>query len=121
MPMPGNGALRLTTARYYTPSGRSIQAKGVEPDILVNPAKVEEVVSTRPGRSEADLRGALDTEGKDKAKDKETAKPEDGPADPDAVKDDEKADAKAPQDYQLTRALDLIRGLSILSKNAAAQ
>lgn len=119
MPLPGNGAMRLTTARYYTPSGRSIQAKGVEPDILVNPAKFEEVVSARPRRSEADLRGALDTDGKDK--DKETAKPEDGPADDEAAKDGGKADAKAPQDYQLTRALDLIHGLSILSKNAAAQ
>lgn len=123
MPLPGNGAMRLTTARYYTPSGRSIQAKGVEPDILVNPAKFEEVVSTRPRRSEADLRGALDTEGKEKAKDKdkETVKPEDSPVDAEAAKDEDKADAKAPQDYQLTRALDLIHGLSILSKNAAAQ
>ena len=41
IPLGGNGAVRLTTARYYTPSGRSIQAKGIEPDISVEPAKIE--------------------------------------------------------------------------------
>jgi len=111
MPLSGNGAMRLTTARYYTPSGRSIQAKGVEPDIEVNPAKFEEIKSNRPRRSEADLRGALDTDKKDDA---ETEKaPADG---------EEKTDEKAPaQDYQLSRALDLIRGIAIMSQNAAAK
>ncbi len=57
--IPAHGAIRLTTARYYTPSGRSIQAKGVEPDIEVKPAKIEEIdVSAR--RRKSDLRGALD-------------------------------------------------------------
>lgn len=46
IPLPGHGAMRLTTARYYTPSGSSIQAKGIEPDIIVEPAKVERVSST---------------------------------------------------------------------------
>ena len=41
IPLPGHGAMRLTTARYYTPSGRSIQAKGIEPDIVVDAAKIE--------------------------------------------------------------------------------
>ena len=41
--LPGHGAMRLTTARYYTPSGRSIQAKGIEPDIVVEPAKIEKI------------------------------------------------------------------------------
>ena len=41
IPLPGHGAMRLTTARYYTPSGRSIQAKGIEPDIIVEAAKIE--------------------------------------------------------------------------------
>ncbi len=41
IPLPGHGAMRLTTARYYTPSGRSIQAKGIEPDIVVEAAKIE--------------------------------------------------------------------------------
>ncbi len=43
IPLPGNGAMRLTTARYYTPSGRSIQASGITPDIVVAPAKIEEL------------------------------------------------------------------------------
>jgi len=111
MPLSGNGAMRLTTARYYTPSGRSIQAKGVEPDIEVKQAKFEEIKSNRPSRSEADLRGALDTESKDEA-DKEKA-PAEG---------EEKAgEAKEAQDYQLSRALDLIRGLSIMTQNASAK
>src|SRR5881275_334589 len=58
IPLPGHGAMRLTTARYYTPSGRSIQAKGIEPDILVEPAKIE-VIEEGQRRREADLRGAL--------------------------------------------------------------
>jgi carboxyl-terminal processing protease len=61
IPVAGAGAMRLTTARYYTPSGRSIQAKGIEPDIEVQPAKVEEISSQ--GIREADLRGALDNDG----------------------------------------------------------
>src|SRR5271155_2821630 len=56
--LPGHGAMRLTTARYYTPSGRSIQAKGIEPDITVEPAKIEKLAVSE-GRHEADLRGAL--------------------------------------------------------------
>src|SRR5919199_6265913 len=59
IPLAGHGAMRLTTARYYTPSGRSIQAKGIEPDIIVEPAKIERIASTTPARREADLRGAL--------------------------------------------------------------
>ena len=52
------GAIRLTTALYYTPSGRSIQAKGIEPDVVVEPAKIEKVAVGRQ-LHEADLRGAL--------------------------------------------------------------
>ena len=62
IPLPGHGAMRLTTARYYTPSGRSIQAKGIEPDILVEPAKIEKVAQGAI-RHEADLRGALKNTG----------------------------------------------------------
>ena len=58
LPIEGHGAIRLTTARYYTPSGRSIQGKGITPDILVYPAKVEEDTEG-PARREADLKGAL--------------------------------------------------------------
>ncbi|MFC0384893.1 S41 family peptidase [Muricoccus vinaceus] len=58
MPLPGNGAIRLTTARYYTPSGRSIQATGIEPDIEVL-AQREDAQQTRERDREADLRRAL--------------------------------------------------------------
>ena len=58
IPLPGHGAIRLTTARYYTPSGRSIQALGIEPDILAEQAKVE-VLAQQRRIGEADLRGAL--------------------------------------------------------------
>jgi carboxyl-terminal processing protease len=61
IPIPNHGAIRLTTARYYTPSGRSIQAKGIDPDIFVEPAKIESVDET--ARHEADLPGALQNKG----------------------------------------------------------
>ena len=59
IPLVGHGAMRLTTARYYTPSGRSIQAVGIEPDIVVEQAKIE-LLAQAAQRREADLRGALD-------------------------------------------------------------
>jgi carboxyl-terminal processing protease len=62
MPLGNDGALRMTTARYFTPSGRSIQAKGITPDIIAAQELPEELQG-REGRREADLRGALD--GKD--------------------------------------------------------
>lgn len=100
--IPGHGAIRLTTARYYTPSGRSIQAKGVTPDIEVKPAKIEEIdVSKR--RREADLPGALDKSGDGK-------KPEDKTSDAEA------ADAPPAVDYQLARALDLLKGIALYSQ-----
>jgi len=58
IPLPGHGAMRLTTARYYTPSGRSIQQKGIEPDILVEQGHLEVAKEAR-GRSEKDLRHSL--------------------------------------------------------------
>jgi carboxyl-terminal processing protease len=59
----GNGALRLTTARYYTPSGRSIQAQGITPDIEVLQDVPKEVAALAPTRSEATLPGHLKAEG----------------------------------------------------------
>src|SRR5579863_3675749 len=71
--LPGRGAMRLTTARYYTPSGRSIQAKGIEPDITVEPAKIEKIAAGQ-GLHEADLRGALrNTDPVSAAKSKDSA------------------------------------------------
>lgn len=116
IPLPGHGAMRLTTARYYTPSGRSIQAKGIEPDIFVEPAKIESFHVNRT--RESDLRGALDKleEGleavakdiKDPAKKGADSEGEDG------EEDDE------VQDYQLMRALDLLSGLSLYQGGASA-
>lgn len=113
MPLAGHGAMRLTTARYYTPSGRSIQAKGIEPDIIVEPAKVETIKSGER-ISEADLRGALDNNKQPKV---------DPAADPNVLgpqSDATKKDAKDPKkltnladDYQLARAVDLVRGVSL--------
>lgn len=106
IPLPGHGAMRLTTARYYTPSGRSIQAKGIEPDIYVEPAKVELYESFRRVK-ESDLRGALENNDDD---DDDNEGDEDDGAANDNEEDDEE---EKPIDYQLSRALDLINGLSL--------
>ncbi len=135
IPVAGGGAMRLTTARYFTPSGRSIQALGIEPDIIVQPAKLEKIV-TGPGLHEADLRGALQNpDKKEDAKDKDKAAPAvtPAPADPDADgldvpgdnkdktvgKDGKKEDA--PFDYQLARALDLIHGVHLFEVKSEAK
>ncbi len=118
MPFPGNGAMRLTTARYYTPSGRSIQAKGITPDIVVEPAMVE-VLSSRRMR-ESDLRGALDKEeNKDPANDnkKNKSSKKDGSSKDKDGKDEKKDEKK---DYQLLRALDLLKGLSLYQQTTAS-
>lgn len=100
IPLPGHGAMRLTTARYYTPSGRSIQAKGIEPDIIVEPAKIE-TLAQRKGVRESDLRGALDKKPK-------ANKPANDNSD-----DADSEEEESPVDYQLLRAKDLINGLSL--------
>ncbi len=101
IPLGKYGAMRLTTARYYTPSGRSIQAKGIEPDVEVHPAKVEEIVSAY-NFSEAEYGNALKNEAADKtAQDKKTDK---------NVKDKNEEWRK---DYQLARAVDLVKALGI--------
>jgi carboxyl-terminal processing protease len=132
-PIPGHGAIRLTTARYYTPSGISIQAEGISPDIEVKPAKVE-VIDVSARRRESDLRGALaNPNGKTPAADEKKAEPKAAPstdeakpidANPNDAKPDESDDAKAAEtqpprvDYQLSRALDLLRGLAIFTKKS---
>jgi carboxyl-terminal processing protease len=112
MPLSGHGAMRLTTARYFTPSGRSIQAKGIDPDILVKQARIETLDAPKR-RFEADLRNALDN-GDEKGKKPGEAKPK--AETPNAKKKDAK-DEK-PQDYQLARALDLLHGISLFSSKA---
>jgi len=105
IPLQGYGAMRLTTARYYTPSGRSIQAKGITPDIKVEPAKLEKIAMQR-GRREADLRGALaNPDGAAAPSNADGQKPADPSSGADAGKDAE------VDDYQLARAIDLLRGI----------
>ncbi|PYE84550.1 S41 family peptidase [Pseudoroseicyclus aestuarii] len=113
MPLRGDGAMRLTTARYYTPSGRSIQALGIAPDIIVEqplPPTPEELAAEEEDaprfRSEADLRGSL---ANDSLTDEEREQ-----------MDAERAEAEAAaqlreQDYQLAYAVDVLKGLSALS------
>jgi carboxyl-terminal processing protease len=117
MPLPGHGAMRLTTARYYTPSGRSIQGEGIDPDIIVEQARIE-TIKSQGERHESDLRGALKNEDAEKQKD-DVEKPA-GEAD---KKDTDKKDADAkdadqPDDYQLLRALDILRGIALYSGNS---
>jgi len=133
IPVAGGGAMRLTTARYYTPSSRSIQDIGIEPDIIVQQAKLQKVASG-PGIRESDLRGALqnDTIKPDQTKSKNDDQLEDdgeslaapAAANPDKAAgdkdktDDKTADKSAkkdekPFDYQLARAIDLIRGVHL--------
>lgn len=108
MPLPGNGAMRLTTSLYYTPSGRSIQALGVAPDILVeqrDPVEIPEEDEAHSGRTEASLRGALEnsTLSEDELRQREEER--------------EAAEATARlrnEDYQLAYAIDILTGLSAL-------
>ncbi|NQV84513.1 MAG: S41 family peptidase [Rhodospirillales bacterium] len=118
MPLSGHGAMRLTTARYFTPSGRSIQAKGIDPDIEVKQSRVEALEAPKR-RFESDLRNALDNGDGSKKKESEDAKPKAKTPDV-SKKDGADKDAKkdAPQDYQLARALDLLRGISLFSSKA---
>jgi carboxyl-terminal processing protease len=115
IPLGGQGAIRLTTARYYTPSGRSIQAQGIEPDIVVEPARIEKVDQPR-SRREADLRGALRNEQQQQRTVPPGAQPapqQEGPS-PESEVDPNAIDS--PADYQLARAFDLLRGISLYAK-----
>jgi carboxyl-terminal processing protease len=103
MPLPGHGAMRLTTARYYTPSGTSIQAKGIVPDIEVKQSHVEVLDDDDPARREADLRGSLEND------------QQDGTAG-DAISPAELGEG---EDYQLARALDLLRGVAMFGERSS--
>jgi carboxyl-terminal processing protease len=112
MPLRDSAAMRLTTARYYTPSGRSIQALGVSPDIVVEQPRTspkeekEEENTARSRRNEADLRGSLDN---DSLSEEEREQIE---ADREAAI---KSAELREQDYQLSYAVDLLKGLRVLS------
>lgn len=129
IPISNSSAIRLTTARYYTPSGISIQARGIVPDIEVKLARIEAVEGGIV--REEDLRGALDgneTEsgagsdsnagnaaGDDDGADSDTDAENSGEADT-GDDDSDSAFNQAEIDYQLARALDLIRGVSIFGR-----
>ena len=103
IPMQSAVALKLTTARYYTPSGRSIQEVGITPDIVVPQARIEDVQPVENRLSESELRGALRNEDSENT---------------DAAGDESDAQQLAAQnltqrDYQLSRALDLVRGIAL--------
>jgi len=99
IPLPSHGAMRLTTARYYTPSGRSIQAKGIDPDIVVEAAKIEKT----PEKGEAKLATASDLNRDDSG---------DGGAEQSSV---DPSIMGTPADYQLTRAVDMLRGIALFN------
>ena len=110
IPLGSNGALRLTTARYYTPSGRSIQAKGIEPEVVVEeelPDELKDKAAAQSTRSEADLRGHLKgDEEEGEAKDEE----ESGSSSYVAPEKD--------KDTQLKYGLDLLRGIRSVDTDA---
>lgn len=113
IPLPGHGAIRLTTARYYTPSGRSIQALGIDPDLVVEPARIEAIEQPR-FRSEAELRGALQNDNGDNGNGETSAEPEVGAAGP-VVDPGVEPGEDLSNDYQLLRAVDLLRGLALFN------
>ncbi len=100
MPIAGHGALRLTTAAYFTPSGRSVQKTGITPDIVVEQSRIE-TTEGADGVRERDLRNARDNEGIEQGDEGE-----------------ESATSAAVQDYQLLRALDLLKGIATYTVRA---
>tara|TARA_B100000287_G_C20662394_1_gene790585 strand:+ start:1740 stop:3134 length:1395 start_codon:yes stop_codon:yes gene_type:complete len=100
VPIPGNGAIRLTTSRYYTPSGISIQAKGIEPDIIVETGFTKEKESEQTNIREENLKGALDNTNINE-KDKNN------------VSSKKNEVLKLLEDNQISRAVDLIRGIKL--------
>ncbi|MDN3648617.1 S41 family peptidase [Reinekea marina] len=97
LPLDKDHAIKLTTARYYTPSGRSIQAQGIVPDVIVKPGKLTQQDS-EPYYKEADLAGALNND-------------QEGGTEADSETEQTEADL-AERDYQLYQALTLLKGIS---------
>ena len=113
MPLRGDSAMRLTTARYYTPSGRSIQALGISPDIIVEQPRInptaEVMEEERNTRSEADLRGSLSNDS--------LTVDEIEQIQADRMRAEDAA-ALREEDYQLAYAIDILKGLSALGSGA---
>ena len=101
LPLPSGDAIKLTTARYYTPGGRSIQAEGIDPDIALQPVKVSKVDAPAGLLRESDLSGRLAPEGK--------AAPVATPTAP-----EEKDGGLVATDYQLYESLNLLKGMTLV-------
>ena len=116
LPLPDNGAMRLTTSRYYTPSGRSIQGSGVHPDIVVEQPRRDpntkpeddEATNDRSIRSESQLRGALDNDSLSEEERKQIEAEE--------ALAQEAAELRK-DDFQLAYAVDLLKGLAAMQAN----
>jgi len=106
MPLASGHGIKLTTARYFTPDGRSIQAEGIAPDITVGQAEVRDVEDDGRGFTEADLRGHLD-DGSD---------PEEVPEEEAAEEPEVREQDDEDTDYQLRSALNLLKGMAILDR-----
>jgi len=100
LPLSNGTAVKLTTARYYTPSGRSIQAEGIKPDIELDQVRVSAVERSIDPVKEADLSGHLSNGNGKKSKNS-------------AEEEDEAEESLAEKDYQLYEALNLLKGLAI--------
>ncbi len=107
LPMMNDSALKLTTARYFTPAGRSIQASGIQPDILIDQVKIEKLEENVLAVSEANLSGHLsnETTSADPAANSEIGKPV------------EIIESLSQTDYALYEALNVLKGLAFLHKN----
>jgi carboxyl-terminal processing protease len=109
IPLAGHGAMRLTTARYYTPSGRSIQARGIDPDIVVEAAKIakDEKAADKTAKAgdKKDDKNAKKDDKKDDKSDSSAA--EQGAVDPAVI--------GTADDYQLARAVDMLRGIALFN------
>lgn len=103
IPLDESHAIKMTTARYYTPDGRSIQARGIRPDIEVKPARLTELDS-QPFFSEADLSGHLLNGNEEDSDESDESEATDSPASP------------VERDYQLRSAMNLLKGMRILDK-----
>ncbi len=103
-PLPGGAGLKLTTARYYTPKGRSIQAKGITPDIIVGNGEIGKAPAHK-GKEirERDLENHIKESGAE-------------PGDDESAEPTRKPETDKLKDYQLVRALDLLKGMQVLSK-----
>jgi len=111
LPMDNGSALKLTTARYFTPSGRSIQASGIEPDIVLDNFRVSKIEGDSFGRvKEANLSGHLDGDGE--------AKPEQTESESQSMPKPSRKKPLAERDFILFEALNLLKGLSILQSRS---